>query len=481
MKWKVLLAGCRSPQCLSVESTVRSLEQHYDVTISPSLAETHASLQMEAFDLFLCGHEIGTPPQVLELLNHARVHHPYMIPMLVGVPAPEFLREVIRKINVYQCVPYTILPEHLELELRRALETRELSRRHRLLARRLKFSEEILQIYEKERKLNDRQLNRFGNLIYRSQLMGQVCNIARRAAETEFPVLIQGETGTGKELLAQAIHEHSHNCDQQMLVQNCGGVPDEMLHSELFGHKQGAYTGAISDRLGLFAAADGATVFLDEISETSLRFQTALLRFLQEGEIKPLGSDRIRKAKVRVIAACNQPLDLLVEKGRFRKDLYYRLKGFALVMPALRERSEDIPVLASYIVQNCSKEINRRVQGASQDVMDRLCAYSWPGNVRELENELRYAVTMTPHGEFIRAEHLSPVLAELDAPLASAGKITISGNSLKEKVESLEMNLVRHSLVRNRGNQSRAASELGISRVGLANKIRRYNLHEHTH
>ena len=239
--------------------------------------------------------------------------------------------------------------------------------------------------------------------------MAELCAEAKQAAQTELPVLIQGETGTGKELLARAIHFNSKRMNSPMHVQNCGGMSDDTLHSELFGHLRGAFTGAVADRLGLFRAADGGTVFLDEISEISPSFQVSLLRFLQEGEVKPLGSDRIYHADVRVIAASNRPLDQLVERGEFRRDLYYRLKGFELHIPALRERPEDIPALTQFFIEKYAGVVGRRVVGVTKDALAKLEAYDYPGNVRELETEIRRMVAIAEQGGYIAARHLSPV------------------------------------------------------------------------
>ncbi|MGS0757272.1 sigma 54-interacting transcriptional regulator, partial [Roseateles sp. GG27B] len=222
--------------------------------------------------------------------------------------------------------------------LKRALESRELAKRHRYLSRELKFADMVL------RKQNDGMVKQlqdsyeFDKLLFASDSMKAVCDLARKAATTDLPVLIQGETGTGKELMARAVHFYSKRKDHPFLAQNCGALSDDLLHSELFGHKRGAFTGAISDRLGLFPAADGGTVFLDEISEVSPAFQVSLLRFLQEGEVKPVGTHLTRNCNVRIIAASNQPLAELVEAGRFRRDLYFRLRGFELDIPPLRER-----------------------------------------------------------------------------------------------------------------------------------------------
>ena len=235
------------------------------------------------------------------------------------------------------------------------------------------------------------------------------------------------------------------------MVQNCGGMPDELLQSELFGHKRGAYTGAISDRLGLFRAADGGTVFLDEISEVSPSFQVSLLRFLQEGEVKPLGSDKTETCNVRIVCASNCSLKALASAGKFRQDLYFRLRGFELEVPPLRERPDDIPALAEFFAAKHRDAIGRKVLAISAGALDKLTAYEFPGNVRELENEIRRMVALAKDGDYLTTEFMSPIIlaAMPRAPRRTNG-FTPEGNTLKEKVESLEKQLVGEVLLRHR-------------------------------
>jgi two-component system response regulator HupR/HoxA len=329
-------------------------------------------------------------------------------------------------------------------------------------------------------KTMPRERLEFDQLVFASDSMERVCGLARKAARTELPVLIQGETGTGKELMARAVHFFSTRREFPFLAQNCAAMPDELLTSELFGHKRGAFTGAISDRLGLFPAADGGTVFLDEIADVSPSFQVSLLRFLQEGEVRPLGTHQIRHCDVRIIAASNQNLEQLVEQGRFRRDLYYRLRGFELNIPPLRERAEDIPVLAEHAARKYAESIRRRYTGFVPDAMQRLQEHGFPGNVRELENEVRRMVALAADGEALSARLMSPELAR-QLPTAFSEEqdaFLCSGATLKEKVESLERHLVAQCLSRHKWNHSRAARELGLSRVGLANKVKRYALEQ---
>ena len=416
-----------------------------------------------------------------ELLGDLRVSQPNIVRLLVlGQKRPRSFATLLSRTATYQFLLKPLVAEQVCLVVKRALETRELSRRHRLLSRELKIQENAL-LFEGEPARPPHQNSfRFEKLVYASESMAELCNLARQVAETDLPVLIQGETGTGKELLARAIHFNSKRSNSPLMAQNCGGIPDEMLHSELFGHKRGAYTGAISDRLGLFRAADGGTVFLDEISEVSPAFQVSLLRLLQEGEVKPLGSDRVGLCDVRIIAASNRPLHELVDRGEFREDLYFRLQAFELVAPPLRDRPADIPVLAEFFLRKHSDILGRRVLGIANEVIDVLAAYRFPGNVRELENEIRRMVALARDGEQLTTRHLPLRLANVRPMSESSQDVMIrpQGSTLKEMVESLEMQLVKSALGHHRWNQSKAARKLGLSRVGLANKIRRYALSE---
>jgi two-component system, NtrC family, response regulator HupR/HoxA len=335
------------------------------------------------------------------------------------------------------------------------------------------------------------RVSAFDRLVFVSQGMADLCAVARKAAVTDLPVLIEGETGTGKELMARAIHLFSQRHQLLFMAENCGAISDDLLQSELFGHRKGAFTGATTDRLGLFQAADGGTVFLDEISEVSPSMQVSLLRFLQEGELRPLGSDKLRHSNVRIIAACNRPLRELVAQGKFRQDLYYRLCGFELRMPPLRERPQDIPALAQHLLDKHAALMSRRIAGITQQALACLSAYPFPGNVRELENEVRRLVALANEGDQISVHHLPPAIAACApaAPSAPAhvpaghadDMVAFDGRTLKDKVEALEQQLVRQALDRCNWNLSRAAHELGLSRVGLANKVRRYRIQRPHH
>jgi two-component system response regulator HupR/HoxA len=451
----------------------------YRVIIAKHDAEAHDVLNNAHIDLVLADIE-KSDCDITGFLAQLRFTHPDLVRvLLIAEGTPIKLNDTLARTAAYQYLTKPLQPEQTCLMVKRALEMRELAKRHRHLARELKIGEDAQFPHIRTDTPAKGEASHFERLVYSSEIMADLCGLAREVARTDLPILIEGETGTGKELLARAMHFHSRRSSSPLMVQNCGGIRDELLHSELFGHKRGSFTGAVSDRLGLFRAADGGTVFLDEISEISPSFQVSLLRFLQEGEVKPLGTDQMMHANVRIIAASNKPLKQLVKAGLFREDLYFRLKGFDLEVPPLRARTDDIPVLTEFFVRKHGGQLSSRVLGVTHDVINVLKAYHFPGNVRELENEVRRMVALAKDGEYLTRRHLSPTLAKLR--VSSHGEslgFKAEGKTLKEMVESLEGQLVLRVLEKSRWNQSKAARELGLSRVGLANKIKRYALTE---
>jgi two-component system response regulator HupR/HoxA len=417
----------------------------------------------------------------LDFLTRLRVSHPEIMRVYVATGGSPLSYGTLTKAAIYQFLLTPLDATQLGLVVERALEARELARRHRILSREFKISGDVLRLGERRDLLFRPESHQFEKLVYASEKMAELCDLAKQAATTELPILIQGETGTGKELLARAIHYNSPRRTSPLLIQNCGGMPDDLLQSELFGHKRGAFTGAISDRLGLFRAADGGTVFLDEISEVSPSFQVSLLRFLQEGEVKPLGSDKVEHCSVRIIAASNRSLKDMVARREFRQDLYFRLKGFELEVPPLRERRDDIAPLSEFFAAKHADGMGRKILGITASTIEKLSACDFPGNVRELENEIRRMVALAKDGEYITTRNMSAsLLASAAARSRSDGPrgFVPEGATMKDRVESLEKQIVGSALLRNHWNQSRTAAELGLSRVGLSNKIKRYNLEQ---
>jgi transcriptional regulator with PAS, ATPase and Fis domain len=306
---------------------------------------------------------------------------------------------------------------------------------------------------------------RYDDIIGESEAVRSMLRLVDRVASSEVPVLLRGESGSGKELVARAIHRHGARASEQFVAENCGAIPEPLLESTLFGHVRGAFTGASRPRAGLFEIAHRGTLFLDEIGEMSLGMQAKLLRALQDGEIRPVGSERSRQVDVRVIGATHRDLDAMVAAGHFREDLYYRLNVISVRIPSLRERVGDVPLLVKHFVAVHAP--GRRIQ-LSKAALDRLSAHAWPGNVRQLENEVRRALVLSDG--VITPEHLS---AEVNA---RGDAKSIDELNLRQRVDALETELVRIALRRTEGNQTRAAELLGVSRFGLQKMMKRLEI-----
>jgi Nif-specific regulatory protein len=313
----------------------------------------------------------------------------------------------------------------------------------------------------------------FEGIITQSRKMLEIVELVERLKNSKATVLLQGETGTGKELLARAIHAVSMRRERPLVTVNCAALARDVLESELFGHVRGAFTDAKQDKIGLFEKADGATIFLDEIDKTTREFQERLLRVVDEGEIKPVGSSQVRKIDVRILCAANQPLKDMVDAGAFLKDLYYRLRVISIDLPPLRERKEDVPLLAEHFLEHFAAVSGKKTAGFTHEAMNRLVAHSWPGNVRDLQHEVERAVAMVEDARMIDVENLAPELQGF--PRARAVALG-SDESLQDLVERIERDLVTHALTKTKGNRSHAAKLLGISRRGLLNKIARYEI-----
>jgi len=319
--------------------------------------------------------------------------------------------------------------------------------------------------------------NRFVEIVGTSDAMQQVFRLMESAITWPVTVLITGETGTGKELIARAIHYNGLRRDRPFVAVNCGALPETLLESELFGHKRGAFTGAMVDRKGFFEVADGGTIFLDEIGETSQATQVKLLRVLQNGEVIPVGESSPRFVDVRIISATNRELEHDAKHGRFRRDLFYRLSTFPIALPPLRARRDDIPLLAAHILTRMAAKFGKPVPRLSPSVLHLLVHYGWPGNVRELENELERAVALTGANDAIQPEHLSEKLTVKRPARAGTG---VQAATLRRARQLFEAEYIAEVLRQHANNASRAARALGISRVTLQTKIREYALRKVT-
>jgi formate hydrogenlyase transcriptional activator len=284
----------------------------------------------------------------------------------------------------------------------------------------------------------------FQEIVGNSRALVEVLRNIETVAPTDSTVLIMGETGCGKELIARAIHSRSGRKNRPLVKLNCGAIPTGLVESELFGHMKGAFTGALERRVGRFELADGGTLFLDEISELPLDTQVKLLRVLQEHEFEPLGSSRTIRVNVRIIAASNRDLDKAIQEGRFRADLYYRLNVLPIVLPPLRQRRSDIPLLTSFFVERYSRQLGKQIIGVAQDTMKILSQYDWPGNIRELQNVIERAVVLSRGSVLRLGRDLLPLSAE--APSDDETVVSFTGQSLNGESHSQEQVEKRHIL-----------------------------------
>lgn len=317
----------------------------------------------------------------------------------------------------------------------------------------------------------------FENIIARSAAMKQVLVLASKFAANDSPVLITGETGVGKELIARAIHYNSPRRAKPFVIKNCGIKTESLLESELFGHVKGAFTGADKDKAGLFKEADGGTIFLDEIGDAPVATQAAILRVTQNGEVRPLGSSKTETVNVRVISATNRDLAAEIKAGTFREDLYYRLNTFGIHLPSLRERTEDIPLLAHHILQKIRVKLNNQDLTISPASMELLIRYQWPGNVRQFEHELERAAVVCGSDSRIDPEDLSSEIRGtlFNQDVSAQG---IERGPLRDALEKLERGMISAALTEHNSNLVRTAGALGLTRKGLKDKMLRYGLRD---
>jgi Nif-specific regulatory protein len=328
---------------------------------------------------------------------------------------------------------------------------------------------------EENRLLRETMEDRYHllGIIGTSPAMQQVFSLLDKVMHTATSVLIEGETGTGKELIAKAIHFNGLLKDKPFIAENCGALSETLLESELFGHVKGAFTGAINDKKGLFELANGGTIFLDEIGEMPMTMQVKLLRVLQEGQLRPVGGTRYVNVKYRLISSTNRDLRKEVKNGNFREDLFYRISVFPISLPPLRQRKEDIPLLTDHFLKKISKTLHQPTAQLTPDALQLLTQYNWPGNIRELQNEIERALTLASGSLTITPELLSEKInPEGKAPILKP-KL---GETMRSVTETIEKQMIVEALQKTKGNRSEAARLLGVTRQGLLNKISRYDL-----
>ncbi len=475
-----------TPSILVVDDEVRSLESirrilgsRFDVHTADNVEQARAILEREWIQVLLCDQRMPDMTGI-RFCEMVRDQYPDIVRMIIsGYTDSEDIIDAINKGGIYQYITKPWHPDELISKLNNAVELFRLQRENAQLAVELKLKPDSLEqaLIEKRRALKARYDWDAGIVRSPDSCLNRVCDLIRQVAPYDVNVLITGESGTGKELCARALHYNSLRQDKPFVAENCGALPDELLESELFGHKRGAFSGAVEDRRGLFEVADGGTIFLDEIGDTSPAFQVKLLRVLQEGEVRPLGSNRRIPVDVRVIAATHHDLEEEVRRGQFRQDLYYRLATFKIDMPPLRRRKSDIAPLAVELLNQAMDQLGKRVRGISEEALECFRNYHWPGNVRELQNEIKRMLVLA-QDDYLGADLISPHILRgetEDGPMTLPDLGAMQG-PLKERIEAMEASILRETLIRHRWNKTRAAEELGLSRVGLRNKLERYGL-----
>jgi two-component system NtrC family response regulator len=434
----------------------RALEREgFDVVATTSGRQARRLLDERLFDVFVVDNVM---PELsgLDLIRDAMAAVPEADrPQIVMMTAHATVESAIAamKLGAFDYLQKPFEVDELIVVVQHALEHQRLRTQHRYL------------ISEREE-----EFDHYG-IVGRSRAVQEVIRQAERVAETRSTVLIMGETGTGKELLARAIHDRSGQRNMPLIKVNCAAIPDTLLESELFGHVRGAFTGATVSKKGKFALADGGTIFLDEIGTMSPSLQAKLLRVLQEREFEPLGSEKSQRVDVRVIAATNRDIKRLVEEGRFLEDLFYRLNVIPLILPPLRERREDIPLLVEHFLRKHAQRSGRKVERIEAEAHERLAAYDWPGNIRELENTIERSVVLCT-GPVIGAEDVSMPGVVGAAPGA------LPSLKLRSNVEWAERHSVEQALVRSGGVKKDAAALLGISQRALSYYLAKYRVGE---
>ena len=431
----------------------------YRVDAAESATRARELISRGSYDLVIS--DISMPDgSGVDVLRTARETQPDCIVILITAYASTESAIEALKLGAYDYIIKPFDVEELRIVLKNALEKRQLEQENTLLKRELK------------------ETSRFDDLVGESPAMEQVKALLDRVAPTNSTVLIWGESGTGKELAARAIHRRSPRRAKQFVSINCGALPDELLESELFGHVKGSFTGAVATKKGLFEVADGGTIFLDEIGDTSPAMQVKLLRVLQERQIRRVGGTEQLEVDVRIITATNQDLESMVREKRFREDLYYRINVIAIKMPPLREKREDLAALANHFLGKYNKIMGKRIREIAPDAMRQLMEYSWPGNVRELENVIERAVALEGSDRILPASFNREIVSRTDEAQPLPVVLNDGGIDLETQLERLRERFMNEALSRTQGVQTRAAELLGMSFRSFRYFAKKYNLME---
>ncbi|RPI53754.1 MAG: sigma-54-dependent Fis family transcriptional regulator [Acidobacteria bacterium] len=429
----------------------------YDVTLAENGRMAVDRLERGRFDLLISDIKMPDMSGVDVLREAKRLDSDIVGIMITAFAAADTAIEAMRLgAHDYLSKPFDV--DELKIKVRNALEQRQLRQENVLLKRALGTS------------------HQFANIVGRSEKMLAIFKLIEQIARTDSTVLVTGESGTGKEWVARAIHFYSLRRDRPFVALNCGALPETLLESELFGHMKGSFTGASANKKGLIESAEKGTLFLDEIGEMSPLMQVKFLRVLQERRFRRLGGVEELEAAIRVIAATNQDLPKMVAEGRFREDLFYRINVIPIQLPPLRERGEDIPLLAEYFLAKYREQMNKDVHGLSQESMELLEAYDWPGNIRELENVIERAVALEKSQTVLPESLPEHIVKRVAKGPAAAGVLPETGFNLEEHVEGLEKEYIAQALVRAGGVQVKAAELLGMSFRSFRYYVKKYNL-----
>jgi len=437
-------------------------EAGYQVETVLSGREALERVDHQSFDVVLV--DLKMPGlDGMEVLQTMRKTHPEVIVIIITGYATVESAVKAMKLGAFDYVPKPFTPDELCIIVEKALEKRDLMLENQYLRQQLQIR------------------YKFDNIIGESKKMQEVFRIVEKVAPTDSTVLIYGESGTGKELIARAIHYNSPRKDKQFVSVDCGALSETLLESELFGHVKGSFTGAIVTKPGLFEIADGGTFFLDEIGDISLATQAKLLRVLQEREFKPVGGTKSIKVDIRLIAATNKDLEKMIQEGKFREDLFYRLNIVPIFLPPLRERKEDIPLLAFHFLKKYNQERNKNIRTITPEAMSLLVEYDWPGNVRELENVIERTVVMTDE-EVIKPEHLPVNIQKkgmdlsLIVPRNAQELKQVKKEIRRRSIENVEKSFVIEALKRNGWNVTRSAKDVGMKRQNFQALMRKYQI-----
>ena len=434
-------------------------KENYEVTTAEDGLRAKEILTKKSFDMVISDMQMPNMTGI-ELLKYVKESYPDVVFMMITAFGTTETAVDAMKMGAYDYVTKPFKIDEVRLNIANALRSKNLETEVRVLKK------ELVKEYS------------FQNMIGNSPAMHAIFDLIKRVSQAPTNVMITGESGTGKEVVAKAIHYNGPLKDKPFVTINCGAIPENLMESEMFGHKKGSFTGAIMDKVGLFEVADGGTLFLDEVGELPVSIQVKLLRAIQERVIRRVGATEDMKIEVRIIAATNRNLEDMVAKGTFRQDLFYRLNVIGIVTPSLRDRAEDIPILANHFLKKYNEKLNKNISGISTEAMDILKSYNYPGNVRELENMIERTIALEA-GSTILPESLPPLVNTASGrKMASSNEIEMGENGLEldKVIGQIEKELLIKAIHATGGIKKKAAKLLHISFRSMRYRIEKYNL-----